>query len=120
MKKQKKQKPAKPLTDEQRVRLAQMAADSWRMLLSDPEIALAYVNGELDPARGGEPTASEAAGPLPAESLYAAALAIASERREKLVRLRRALLDREVETALSMARELCGLGDEDEKGHRVN
>jgi hypothetical protein len=111
-------KTVNPITDQQRVRLAQLAVDNWRMLLDDPEIALAYVNGELElPAA--QP-ATDAASLLPAESLYTAALNIAQERRDKLMRLRGALTSNDDQGALGLARELCGLGDDNEKRNRTH
>ena len=46
------------------------------------------------------------------ERLIQAALAVAHRRRELLVRLRSALEANEVEKAITLAKELCGLDDQ--------
>src|SRR5690348_10809815 len=86
-----------PLSPEMRIRLAQLAAKQWAMLLSVPEIALAFVNGELDRPPE-ESSIPEIATEL--DRLYNAANAIAEERREKLKRLKEAMLMNDDGTAL--------------------
>ncbi len=110
-----KENQGKPLPPELRARLAYLAARAWAQELSDPEIALAYVNGEFDQELLSDASLPEEPG---LERLYAAALAIADERREKLKQLKRALLDKDKDTSLQIAAELCGVSYEE--GHRTH
>jgi hypothetical protein len=103
-------KTGKPLSLEMRAKLAYLAAQQWARTLSNPEIALAFVNGELDAAQ--QRSVPEVAAEL--DGLYSAATAIATERREKLKRLRDALLRDDDGTALRIAAALCGVKDDEE------
>jgi hypothetical protein len=76
-----------------------MAAQQWAMISSVDWAASAYIEGLDD-----EPTIPEVAAEL--DGLYNAAIAIADERREKLKRLREALVKDDDGTALRIAATL--------------
>jgi hypothetical protein len=86
---------------------AQSLATANSVLLG---VADAYLHGALEEAPDEGPSIPEAVLVLDG---YDAAMAIADERREKLKRLREALLTQDDGTALRIAAALCGLKDED-------
>jgi len=104
------------MTPKMRARLAAIAARQWAIQLGDPEVALAFVNGEFGKSEV-EATVDDISARL--DNLYLVAVDIADLRREKLKRLKDALLMNDDGTALRIAAALCGVRDDDEEGNRT-
>jgi hypothetical protein len=104
----------KSLSDDMRRKLERLAAEQATQALAPAvEIGLLVLNGEYELIKVSDAAPSSVDDTADVGNLVEAALAIAQERGEKVRALRTALQQDQCASALLLARELCGLQEDD-------